>query len=133
MYNPAMTRFRRKVIACISIAALFLAQLAIAGYACPIERASHHPMTMKSAASDTAPPCRSLDSKNPTLCKQHCEDSSQSVDNHIQAQVDAPILPVIVTHFLPPAQIFKRSPVPRVWLSKCTKPPLYLHHCSFLI
>ena len=127
-----MNRIRRKIVACCSIGLLLFAQLAVAAYACPnktenLDRQS----SVESQAA--AKPCHGMDQKNPNLCKQYCDQSAQSVDSRVQAKID--LLALAVSWLVPRADL--RMPILRTTPinlpPKLVTPPLYLHHCSFLI
>ena len=125
-----MTRLRRKIVSCFTIGLLLFAQFAVAGYTCAT--LSHGAMQTDGQLTSVTP-CHSAAPKNANLCKQHCDQAAQSVDNRVQSQVDVPVLPVVVLVCQP------RTPVSKMWIArtdlpvKFAKPPLYLHHCRFLI
>ena len=125
-----MTRLRRKIVAYCTVSLLLFAQVAVAAYACPnVNRSASQKIGLQVAAK----PCHHTNSKNQNLCKQHCDQTAQSVDSRVQSQVDGPVLPLVVATFQ--ADVY-RSKL-RVALAEIpsdfTKPPLYIHHCRFLI
>ena len=125
-----MTRLRRKIVSCFAIGLLLFAQFAVAGYTCPT---TSHGAMPSSGQLTSVTPCHSAAPKNANLCKQHCDQAAQSVDNRVQSQVDVPVVPVVVLVCQP------RTPLSKLWIArtdlpvKFVKPPLYLHHCRFLI
>ena len=127
-----MYRSRRRLVAWLSIGLLLFAQAAVAGYTCP--GGSQGKSVMRSfAPSRAAKPCHGMDQGNPNLCKQHCEQSAQSIDSRVQAKIDLPMLPFValVSSFYSQTPQIQIAPQ-RVPL-RVTPPPLYLHHCRFLI
>lgn len=131
VYNRTMSRLRRKWVACLSIALLLFAQVAVAGYTCP--GTSHGMRMAHGVTSHASKPCHGIDQVSPNLCKQHCEQSAQSIDNRVQAKCDLPVLMNFgwVSSYLvqTPDDLY----VPQDKSVRITKPPLYLHHCRFLI
>lgn len=126
-----MSRLRRKWVAFLSIALLLFAQVAVAGYTCP--GTSHGMRMAHSVTSHTSKPCHEKDQASPNLCKQHCEQSAQSIDSRVQAKCDLPVLMDFgwVSSYLaqPPEHLY----VAQDKSVRIIKPPLYLHHCRFLI
>lgn len=121
-----MTRFRRKIVACCTVGLLLFAQLAVAGYACPDR-------DMVPQVADAAKPCHEQVQENLNLCKQDCDQSTQSVDNRTQTKIDLPMLPVLAWF------VSSDTRQPKTWIALTdspltfAKPPLYIHNCSFLI
>ena len=130
LYSQSMTRFRRKIVAYCTVSLLLFAQAAVAGYACPsVSRGASQKIGLNVAAK----PCHHTNSKNLNLCKQHCDHTAQSVDSRIQSQVDVPVVPPVIA-------TFQANVLPsKLWVAVAefpadfTKPPLYIHHCRFLI
>ncbi len=131
-YNQIMSRSHRRLVAWLSIGFLLFAQAAVAGYLCPGE--TQGSLAMRSmTTSRAAKPCHGMDQVNLNLCKQHCEQSAQSVDSRVQAKIDLPALPAMALAYPFYSQTPQIQCLPQnVWL-RVTKPPLYLHHCRFLI
>ncbi|MBI2799834.1 MAG: hypothetical protein HYX63_06030 [Gammaproteobacteria bacterium] len=127
-----MTRVRRKIIATLSINLLLFAQLAVAAYVCPGMNSIQY-VGKTVVQKITTQPCYGMDSLNPPLCKQHCEQSAQSVDSRIQTEIDLSVFPVLwitsraIVHA--PARWFAWKELPPDLVGQ----PLYLHHCRFLI
>lgn len=127
-----MTRARRKIIATLCINLLLFAQLAVAAYVCPSVNSMQH-VDITVVQKMATQPCHGMDPAHPTLCKQHCEQSAQSVDSRSQAKIDLSVLPVL--------WIISRATVhaPTTWFAwqalppDLVGPPLYLHQCRFLI
>ena len=68
-----MTRLVRRIAACLAIAALAFAQLAISAYACPSGMEARAQAVGDLVSGD----CEEL--ANPNLCEQHCDYGSSSV------------------------------------------------------
>ena len=125
-----MTRLRRKIVACCTIGLLLFAQVAVAAYACPgVNRGASQKIALHVAAK----PCHTRNAKNLNLCKQHCDQTAQSVDSRISSQVDAPVLPLVVATFHADVRPSKSWVALAEFPLDFTKPPLYIHHCRFLI
>jgi hypothetical protein len=118
-----MTRLRRKIIAYCTISLLLFAQVAVAAYACQSE--SH-----KIGVQVAAKPCHDTNAKNLNLCKQHC---AQSVDNRVQSQFDVPVLALVLATFQADLRPLKIRVARAAFPADFNKPPLYIHHCRFLI
>ncbi len=127
-----MNRIRRKIVACFSIALLLFAQLAVAAYACP-NNTERMDLQLSVESQSTPKPCHGMDHKNPNLCKQYCDQSAQSVDSRLQAKIDLPVLPVAWIVSCADLRMPKLRSTPVELPPKLVTPPLYLHHCSFLI
>lgn len=127
-----MTRFRRKIVACCTVGLLLFTQLTVAGYACPRTDPGRDVMPQLTDAG-AVKPCHEQDQENLNLCKQHCDQSTQSVDNRTQTKIDLPMLPVLAWF------LSSDTRQPKTWIALThspptfTKPPLYIHNCSFLI
>ena len=90
LINMSLRSFHR-LIAKISIAAVFFTQLAVAAYACSALSGPDNtiPAAMAHELPAAMPGCEKLDAGNPNLCLQHCQAGSQSVQS-------SPPLPVPV-------------------------------------
>lgn len=130
LYNRSMTRLRRKIVAYCTISLLLFAQVVVAGYACPSgNQGASHKIGLQGAAK----PCHNTNSKNLNLCKQHCDQTAQSVDSRVQSQLDVPFQPLVVATFQADMRPSKLWVALAEFASDFTKPPLYIHHCRFLI
>ncbi len=127
-----MIRRRRKITACLGIALLLFAQFVVAGYACPIEMPD---LDLQPAAESrvAAIPCHPTDEQNPNLCKQHCEQSAQSVDTREHARGEQPILPAHLLVAQSALHLLTRCSGLKALQPQLAKPPLYIQHCRFLI
>ena len=125
-----MTRFRRKIVAYCTIGLMLFAQVAVAAYACPnMNRGVNQTIAFHVAAK----PCHNMNANNLNLCKEHCDQTAQSVDSRVQSHVDGPALPLGVATFQ--ADVYPSE----LWVALAefppdfSTPPLYIHHCRFLI
>ena len=113
-----------------TVSLLLFAQVAVAGYACAsVSRGASPKIGLHVAAK----PCHNTNSKNLNLCKQHCDQTAQSVDSRVQSQIDVPVLPLAVATFQADVHPSKLWVALTELPSDFTKPPLYIHHCRFLI
>ncbi len=117
-----MNRFTRKLLSLISIAALLLAQLVVSAYACPLQS-----MGLSEAITNADLPMS--DATAPVLCKKHCENGQQNVNDLPQTPAATPTpsaLPIEPsTSTTLPAAAFTPS------LFHATSPPLAIAHCCF--
>lgn len=125
-----MTRLRRKFIAYVTIGLLLFAQIAVAAYACP---GVNQGASQKIGFHGAAQPCHNTNAKNLNLCKQHCAQTAQSVDNRVQSQLDVPVLPLVLVSFQADLRSLKIRAAQAAFPADFNKPPLYIHHCRFLI
>ncbi|MES2352854.1 MAG: hypothetical protein V4568_00395 [Pseudomonadota bacterium] len=127
-----MNRFWRKIMASLGVCALLFAQLAVAAYACPTSGSGVSAIA-KIASNDEVKPCHNMDPVRANLCKQHCEQTSQSVDTNLHTTIDAPLLPLLTTIISPAIHL----PVRATWrgesLARSIDPPLSIRNCRFLI
>lgn len=119
-----MTRFRRKFGALLALVVLLFTQLAIAAYACP---------SAGDAEVFVDAPCHGMDRNQANLCKQHCEQGSQSFDRTAPAVVDVPVSPLIAIAVLVPHRILHGFAFQTDLLAYEPGPPLLIRHCSFQI
>jgi hypothetical protein len=134
-HNELMKRFWRKLIAGLGAIMLLFAQLAVAAYACPTPNHSQKSAITEVAAAFDAKPCHNMDQAQANLCKQHCEQSSQSVDTTpVHVTIDAPVLPLItfimqIDVHLPQRMMSSPSDSPH----HDGDPPLAIRNCCFRI
>jgi len=121
-------RYRhRRWIALFALFGLLFQQLAMAGYACPLERTADQ--TMADMASCQPPPQTDL-----ARCRQHCEPLAQTSDHAPAPSVPPALLPATTW-----SREFhaSRVQVPDLAASsvdaRTTAPPLTIRHCTFQI
>lgn len=127
-----MTRIWRKIIAALGLGALLFAQLAVAAYACPIRGDGQDAMA-KAVAPAAAQPCQGVDQDKPNLCKQHCEQASQSVDTAVPVAIDAPALPLIAVVVQTDIHLPIKATVQGDLLASVAEPPLSIRNCCLRI
>ena len=132
VYNEIMTRIWRKIIAALGLGAVLFAQLAVAAYACPIRGDGKDAMA-KVVAPAAVAPCHDIDQERPNLCKQHCEQASQSVDTAVPVAIDAPALPFIAVVVLTDIHLPIKAIVQGDLLGSVAEPPLSIRNCCLRI
>ena len=128
-----MNRIARKFVSLFSIAALLFAQLAVAAYACPMQFQGLDNAVATVSAS--APDAGEQDADSPALCKKHCENEQQNVNDSPQAPA-AFSFETALTLTLPLAMqsaTLRDAPVATPSLRNATAPPLSIRHCCFRI
>ena len=119
-------------MAALGIGALLFAQLAVAAYVCPA--ADGQSTALPSSIETVAAPCQKMDKNRANLCKQHCEQASQSVDTPVHAAIDVPVLPLIaVITQAANARLPVNETVQGNLLFSNTDPPLSIRNCCFRI
>jgi hypothetical protein len=121
-------RFFKKVAACLSMAALLFASLAVAAYACPMMGSAQE---ANASVSVLTPASDSFDLSSPSLCQAHCQDGQQNV-----ADNGPTVLPFIASftatlHLDAPLPFHSAGSPPA--LLHATSPPLTIRHCCFRI
>ena len=121
-------RITRKLAACIGLSALVFAQLAVSAYACP---ALAQAIEAAQLAETTAPPCHDMD--QPALCRVHCQDGLQNVNDVQPAFALLGFVPGFIVTIdsaaQKPLQVLPASPS----LLHSTSPPLSIRNCCFRI
>ncbi len=129
-----MIRVCRRFVARLLIASLLFLQFAVAAYACPaVSLASD--MAMSVAMVDDMPMngCTLDDPVQPNLCKQHCEQNSQVLDQSLTAALAIPVLPLLAAVDSEPRLRCAVSADPREFLARATAPPPAIRFCVFRI
>src|SRR5258706_14864183 len=106
-----MTRFSRRIAACLAAAALGFAQLAVSAYACPSQDRDAPAVTKHQTAEEH---CAKTATRN--LCEHHCDFGSSSLQSasHAVTAPDLAALPWRVELIAAPAveRTACRSPAP---------------------
>ena len=133
-YNENMTCMWKQIAAIFGLGAFVFAQLAVVVYACPASAPGKATMTQVVAAGAAQPCQNNMDGEHPNLCKQHCEQASQSVDNNaVQAAIEAPTLPLIAVVLPPKIHLASKATVQGNLLASVAEPPLSIRFCTFRI
>lgn len=129
-----MTRTCRCLVAKLLMASLLFLQLAVAVYACPaLSPASDASMSVAMADDMPMNGCTIDDPAQPNLCKQHCEQNSQVLDQSPPAVLVVPILPLLAVVDSEPGFRYAVSADPREFLVRATAPPPAIRFCVFRI
>lgn len=102
-------RRRRRLIAVLfALFSLLSMQLAVAGYACPVETK----VSQAAAMAEAGMPCAGdtvMDTEQPGLCHAHCQSAQQSVE---KVQTPTPIGAVATgfTYTIEPSSLSLRRP-----------------------
>lgn len=126
------TKQRRLITVVFALFSLLFMQLAVAGYACPIEDKAVEMAAMAQAGM----PCAgdmAQDTEQPGLCHAHCQSPQQSVE---KVQLPAPGAAVATgfsytvqpVHLVIPSYPRQESLLPRT-----NSPPLQVRNCCFRI
>ena len=128
----------RTWIATLVVLCLSFAQIATAAYACPqLLKASASMAGDKAVAMVDcgSMPVSQMDKEQPSLCKAHCESGQQSHETKSSADVQLPILGVLLSFIwiLQPSLETAVLAVPSGTISERPpgSPPLYLIHQVF--
>ncbi len=127
-----MNRLTRKIVSLLSIVALVLTQLAVVAYSCPMQFQWLDDAVV--SADAPAPDAGGSDVDSPALCKKHCENGQQNVNDSSQALAmcaleAAPTIALVIQ----PATLRVDAPAATPSLRNATAPPLSIRHCCFLI
>lgn len=128
-----MVHLTRKLVSLLSIVAMVFAQMAVAAYACPMQFQGLDNAVAKVSAS--AADAGESDSASPALCKRHCENEQQNVNDSPQAPA-AFSFETALTLTLPlvmQSATLRDAPVTTPSLRNATAPPLSIRHCCFRI
>lgn len=131
VYSVTMNRVTCKFVSLFSIVAIVFAQLAVAAYACPMQ--FHGLGDAGANLSASAPDASERDSASPALCKKHCENGQQNVNDSPQSPASAPFetaqAPTIATQLATPRDLPAAVPS----LRHATAPPHSIRNCCFRI
>lgn len=120
----ARRRFR---IVLLAIVCLLFQQLALAAYACMLDRIPADPVAM-------ATPCAAMDMHhdNPVLCQKHCAADASVASSHVVPSVPPLALPPPVFDRIAIATVPIGVVAETVAIDRSDPPPR-LHYCSLLI
>jgi len=131
--SVVMTRLTRKIVSLFSIVAMVFAQLAVSAYACPMQLQELDDAVAGLSAS--APAAGERDADSPALCKKHCENGQQNVNDSLQAHASLSF-DTALTLTLPLAMqsaTLRDAPAAAPSLRHATAPPLSIRNCCFRI
>ena len=131
MINKVLRRATAKLL----IAALLFMQMAVAAYACPgfdsQSNASQSAATADGMSSEAG--CAMGDKTQPNLCRQHCQQGSQTLDQSLPAAILTPVLPLLAVVDSEPALPCAAPEDSREFLARTTAPPPSIRFCVFRI
>lgn len=126
-------RRRHRLIAMLfALFSLLSMQLAVAGYACPVETKVSQAAAMVAAgmpcAGDTV-----MDTEQPGLCHAHCQSAQQSVEK-VQAPTPMGAVATGSTYTLEPSRPSAPRPLAQPpSLLRSSAPPITVRNCCFRI
>jgi hypothetical protein len=120
---------RHRWIALVALFGLLFQQLAMASYACPLERNAR-----AAAAAVSNPPCHQPGTADKARCHEHCHPLTSSSDHSPPPTVPPAILPPTTWERTASRQNDDRwHDVAREIVARATAPPLNIQHCTFQI
>lgn len=127
-------RRHRLITVLFALCSLLFMELAIAGYACPVDTGKLETVAMAVAGMPCAGEMSSrMDSEQPGLCNAHCQSAQQTVD---KVQSPAP-MGAMATGFIYAIELVRRAPPahpPQApSLLRTTAPPISIRNCCFRI
>jgi hypothetical protein len=117
-----------------ALVSLLFMQLAVAGYACPMDGQADEMAAMAQAGIPCAGEMSPIDTQQPALCYAHCQSDQQAVD---KVQTAMPVIAVSpgFAYVLEPIRVSSPTPraaqAPLLWRS--TAPPIAVRNCCFRI
>jgi hypothetical protein len=126
-------RRHRLIAVLFALFSLLFMQLAVAGYACPVDAKVSEVAAMAEAGLPCAGDMAIVDAEQPGLCHAHCQSTQQTVD---KAQSPAPIAAVTTgfTYTIEPVHPSPAAhPAQAPSLSRTTAPPITVRNCCFRI
>lgn len=129
---PTLRRHRLITVLFALLSLLFM-QLAVAGYACPVDSKVSEVAAMAEAGMPCAGDMATVDLDQPSLCHAHCQSAQQTAD---KVQVPTPV-GVIATGFTYTIEPIRASAPARAaqapLLLRSTAPPIAVRNCCFRI
>ena len=125
---------RRRLIAVLyAVFSLLFMQLAVAGYACPVDGKVGEVAAMAAAGMPCAGDMPSVDTDQPGLCHAHCQSAQQSVDK-VQPPSPTGAMASGSTYTLQPVRISPPAhPARASLLVRSTAPPIAVRNCCLRI
>lgn len=127
-------RSPRLITVAFALVSLLFMQVAMAGYACPMEMKGVEVAAMTEAGMPCAGDMSTTDTDQPGLCHAHCQSSQQNADT---TPTLTPIVAVAtgITYSVEPAlsALLLAPPTRGPSLLRSTAPPLSIRNCCFRI
>ncbi len=128
-----LRRRHRLITVLVALFSLLFMQLAVAGYACPVESK----VVEAAAMAEAGMPCAgetAMDTEQPGLCHAHCQSAQQTVEK-VQA---ATPMGAVATGFAytvepPNRPSAPRPPAQTPSLLRSSAPPISVRNCCFRI
>lgn len=127
-------RRRHRLIAVLfALVGLLFMQLAVAGYACPIDARVSEVAAMAEAGMPCAGDMACVDTEQPGLCHEHCQSAQQTVEK-IQTPTPIGAFATGFTYTIEPDRPSPpRQPAQTPSLLRSTAPPIAVRNCCFRI
>jgi len=127
-------RRHRLVTVLLALFGLLFMQLAVAGYACPVDDGKVSAAAMAVAgmpcAGEMAP---GMDAEQPGLCHAHCQSAQQTVDK-VQSPTPTGAVAIGFTYAIEPVRLARPAHPPQTpSLLRTTAPPITVRNCCFRI
>ncbi|MDP3857726.1 MAG: hypothetical protein Q8Q73_08210 [Stagnimonas sp.] len=133
-YLPMFVRCRHRLITVLfALFSLLSMQLAVAGYACPVDSKVSQIAAMAEAGMPCAGDMSSVDAEQPGLCHAHCQSAQQSVEK-VQAPTPMAAISTGFAYTVEPSHVSApRSPAQPPTLLRSSAPPITVRNCCFRI
>jgi hypothetical protein len=134
-YNYEVSTFRRHRVLTVLFAliSLLFMQLAVAGYACPVESRVSEVAAMAEAGMPCAGDMTTVDVDEPGLCHAHCQSAQQAADK-VQVSTPVGVMATGFTYTIEPIRAsMPAKPAHAPLLSRSTAPPIAVLNCCFRI
>lgn len=127
-------RRHRLITVLLALFGLLFMQLAVAGYACPVDSGKASAAAMAVAGIPCAGDMSlSMDAEQPGLCHAHCQSAQQTVDK-VQSPIPMGAVATGFTYTIEPAQLSPPvHPAQAPSLLRTTAPPIAVRNCCFRI
>ena len=125
-----MNRTYRKLMGWLGIVAVMFAQLAVSAYACPLLFQGLGNSTDTVSVSDVSVACADL--LSPNLCKKHCENGEQNINDMPEPQACLLALePAFIVALVLDPHVSSIATALTPSLLHATSPPLSIRNCCF--
>ena len=126
-------RRRRLITVLYAVLSLVFMQLAVAGYACPVDGEVGEAAAMAAAGMPCAGEMSSVDTDQPGLCHAHCQSTQQSADK-VQAPTPVGAMASGSAYTLQPVRVSPPAhPTQASLLLRSTAPPIAVRNCCLRI
>jgi hypothetical protein len=127
------TRRHRLITVFVALVSLLFMQLAVAGYACPVQSKVSEVAAMARAGMPCAGDMTTMDTDQPGLCHAHCQSAQQTADK-VQVPMPVSVMATGFTYTIEPARASAPpGPAQAPLLLRSTAPPIAVRNCCFRI